>query len=159
MCAGRAVLVIFRNKMLTQRDSATVISILRVTFNAHIDVTDPTWNFVMVAVLSTVEVSVGVCCACMPVIYPLLRVFVGHEIRPSTQSSTALEADDRREPLQPRHKFAQLDEGPNENYLWGSTLQGSSSNSKGHSGEGLDDIPMGRIMVTQNLEVEHAQGA
>lgn len=139
---------------------ATLISILRVTFNAHIDVTDPTWNFVKVAVLSTVEVSVGICCACMPVIYPLFRVFVGRKIRPSTDNSAAVEARNHKEHLRPRHKFAQLDEGPNVNSLWDSKLgSSSSSNRKGHSGEGLNDIPMGRIMVTRNLDLEHTGGA
>ena len=113
-----------------------IISILRVTFNAHIDVTDPTWNFVKVAVLSTIEVSVGVCCACMPVIYPLLRILGGRKIEPSTQDSAALHADYSREPLQPRHKFSQLENGSNVNDLWVGKLERSSSKGNGHYRKG-----------------------
>ncbi len=146
------------NKMLTRRNSATIISILRVTFNAHIDVTDPTWNFVKVA-LSTVEVSVGVCCACMPVIYLFLRVLVGRKIRPSTPDSTALKTGHSRESLRPRHKFSQLDEGLNMSHLYDGKLESSSSNVNGHRRADNDDIPMGRIKVTCNLDVEHTGGA
>ncbi|KAL8785196.1 MAG: hypothetical protein Q9195_008729 [Heterodermia aff. obscurata] len=124
----------------------TIISIVRVNFNAHIDVTDPTWNFVKVAILSTVEVSVGVCCACMPVIYPLLRILVGNKNKPSKESSSAAEAGYRKDTSRPRHHFSQLDERWNSN---------SNSNSNSNPRGGYEDIPMGRIKVTQNLCVEH----
>lgn len=136
-----------------------MVSILRVTFNAHINVTDPTWNFIKVAILSTIEVSVGVCCACMPVIYPLFRVLVGRKITPSTEGSAALEAGKNREPPRSRHKFSQLDEGSSMSHLWDGKLGSSSSESNGYNQEGHNGIPMGRIMVTRNLDVEHTEAA
>ena len=144
--------------MLIQRTRTTIVSILRLTFNAHIDETDPTWNFIQVAILSTIEVSVGVCCACMPVIYPLLRVLVGRKITPSSQASAGLEAGHRKEPLRPRHKFSQLNEGSYATHPWESKLESSSSDSNGHC-EANDHIPMGRIIVTRNLHMEETGGA
>lgn len=137
----------------------TIISIIRVTFNAHIDVTDPTWGFIKVAILSTIEVSVGVCCACMPVIYPLLRVIAGRKVAPSTESSAALKAGYRREPLRPQHKFSQLEEGSVKNYTSNDKLGNNRSNDNGQERGGYDDVTLGQIIVTSNINVEHSRVA
>ena len=108
----------------------------------------------MLAVLSTVEVNVGVCCACMPVIYPLLRVLVRHRNKSSTQGFSALEAGYRKESLPPRQQFSQIDEGSNASHVWNSKPQSGNANSSSGSGGGYDDIPLGRIKVTQNVQVE-----
>ena len=146
------------SKILILRDSTTIISILRVTFNAHVDITDPTWNLVLLAVLSTVEVNFGICCACMPVVYPLLRILVRHKNNSSTDPSTPIsEAGYQRKPSRSRHQFSHLDEGSSTNHLWNSKLQSGNTNSDSGCGGGYDDIPMGRIKVTQYLRVERTE--
>ena len=136
-----------------------MVSILRVIFNAHIDVTDPTWNFIKVAILSTIEVNVGVCCACMPVIYPLFRVLVGRKINPSTEGTASIEARKSKEPSRRRRDFSQLDEGSSISHLWDSKLENNSSRSDGLNKELSDQIPMGRIVVTRDLDVERTGNA
>ena len=137
-------------------DSATIVSILRVTFNVHIDVTDPTWGFVKTAILSTIEVSVGVCCACMPIIYTLFRIFMGRKIRPRNHSPTILEPGNHEGPLRPRHhKFAQLDKGSHAKPFWKHKPERSSADSDAPCGGSDDDIAMGDIIVTSKLDVEH----
>ncbi|KAI1178435.1 hypothetical protein F4777DRAFT_537653 [Nemania sp. FL0916] len=128
---------------------ATIISLLRVIFNAKIDPTDPTWNFVTVAILSTVEVNVGVCCACMPVIYPLFRVFVGKKIVSTTSSNSnnagyVYSGHSSRK----RQRLASSDVDPSDtDQLW-STSAGTGSVAR----EG-PEIPMNRIMVTRDLSI------
>ena len=128
---------------------------MRVTFNAHIDAPiDPTWNLVILAVLSTIEVSVGICCACMPVIYPLLRILVRNKNKPSRNSSSTLGAGYHKELLRPRHHFSQIEEGPATSHIWNSNLQSGNINSISDSGGCFDDIPLGSIKVTKSLDVE-----
>ena len=52
--------------------SATIISILRVNASSHIDVLDVTWGYVPIAEYTTVEANVGILCACLPVLAPLV---------------------------------------------------------------------------------------
>ena len=57
------------------------------------------------------EANVGICCACMPVIYPLFRVFVGQGLMSKKQGSATLEAGKIEEPSQRlKHRFSHLDE-------------------------------------------------
>ena len=143
--------------MLTPWDSTTIISIVRVTLNAHIDVSDPTWNFVKVAVLSTVEVSVGVTCACMPVIYPLLRICVGRKVKSTTQGSSTMKPGYGMKISRPRQKFSQLEEGGDTKQMWKNKVGNSGSDSSGQDREVYDEIPMGSIHVTRDIEVEHTE--
>ncbi|KAI2462840.1 hypothetical protein F4781DRAFT_418771 [Annulohypoxylon bovei var. microspora] len=127
----------------------TVISLLRCIYNSHIDPKDATWNFITVAILSTVEVSVGVCCACMPVIYPLFRLLSGRRIASKTRTSS----NDPRYPYdrhssRMRQRLASSDQEPSDtDQLWS-----TSASVNGFPKEGRE-IPMNRIMVTLDLSV------
>ncbi|OAA33160.1 integral membrane protein [Moelleriella libera RCEF 2490] len=57
--------------------TTTIISIGRCYYGTTATIEDPTWNWITVAVLTTVEANVAICCACMPVVYPLFRVLIG----------------------------------------------------------------------------------
>lgn len=94
----------------------------------------------------------------MPVIYPLLRVFVGRRINPSKQSSTPVEAGYRKEPLRPRHKFSQLNEESYVSYFQGDKPGDRNSKNNSFSSEDNPDIPMGRILVTRKLSGERTAG-
>jgi hypothetical protein len=128
----------------------TVISIVRCVFNANIDVMDSTWSFVNVAILSTVEVSVGVCCACMPVVYPLFRVFVGRRIQGTTNNSssdgrlTYGEISSRK-----RRRLSSRDKEEDTDQLW--SISGKASD-EGIAQERAE-IPMNRIVVRRDLDV------
>ncbi|KAI1182780.1 hypothetical protein F5B17DRAFT_419053 [Nemania serpens] len=127
----------------------TVISLLRVIFNASISPADATWNFVTVAILSTVEVNVGVCCACMPVIYPLFRCFVGRRIisKAHTSSNDASYAYGRHSSHM-RHRLGSTDQELSDtDQLW------SASGGVGDLSKKTPEIPMNRIMVTRDLTV------
>lgn len=64
-------------------NSASIISILRVRANAKIDFSDPTWNSVPIIIWSTVEEDVAVLCACLPSMWPLIRLLFGCRLRES----------------------------------------------------------------------------
>ncbi|KAI1130876.1 hypothetical protein F5Y10DRAFT_288590 [Nemania abortiva] len=127
----------------------TVISLLRVIFNARISTMDATWNFVTVAILSTVEVNVGVCCACMPVTYPLFRFFSGRQIIPKSHGSS----NDSGRPYgrnssRKRQRLGSVDQNTSDtDQLWS-----TRASSAGLPKEG-PEIPMDRIMVTRDVEV------
>ncbi|KAI0433454.1 hypothetical protein F5Y09DRAFT_298967 [Xylaria sp. FL1042] len=127
----------------------TVISLLRVIFNAKINTMDATWNFVTVAILSTVEVNVGVCCACMPVIYPLFRFLIGRRIVSKSRTSS----NDHgyaygRHSSRMRQRLAGSDQELSDtDHLW--SARGGTNDSLKEGGE----IPMNRIMVTRDLSV------
>ncbi|KAI1377812.1 hypothetical protein F4677DRAFT_413630 [Hypoxylon crocopeplum] len=127
----------------------TVISILRCVYNAKIDPMDATWNFVTVAILSTVEVNVGVCCACMPVMYPLFRFLIGRQIvsKTHTGSNDARYAYARHS-SRTRQKLASSDHEPSDtDQLWSTSGGANDLPGKGQ------EIPMNRIMVTRDLSV------
>ncbi|KAI1361990.1 hypothetical protein F5Y08DRAFT_342090 [Xylaria arbuscula] len=130
----------------------TVISLLRVIFNAKINTDDPTWNFVTVAILSTIEVNVGITCACMPVIYPLFRFFVDKRIMSQTQKSSK----DRsyvygRQSSRARQRLGSTDREPSDSsQLW------SASGGVDNSSKVGNEIPMNRIMVTHDLSVQES---
>ncbi|KAI0509540.1 hypothetical protein F5B22DRAFT_616708 [Xylaria bambusicola] len=128
----------------------TVISLLRVIFNAKINTMDATWNFITVAILSTVEVNVGVTCACMPVIYPLFRVFVDRRIV-SSKSQTGSKDGSYvygRQSSRTRQRLGSSDrEQSDTSQLW------SASGGVHNSSKEGDEIPMNRIMVTRDLSV------
>ncbi|KAI0171951.1 hypothetical protein GGR52DRAFT_448378 [Hypoxylon sp. FL1284] len=145
---------------------ATVISIIRCYTNASVDPADATWNFVIVAILSTVEVNVGVCCACMPVIHPLFRLVVGRRVGSTNRSGS----DDARyvrdkHSTRIRRKLAggsggDTGLGPSDtDQLWSVT----SCNAGGEPGDDRGGtppadpqqpgIPMNRILVTRDLDV------
>ncbi|KAI1155361.1 hypothetical protein F4825DRAFT_408305 [Nemania diffusa] len=128
----------------------TVISLLRVIFNARINTADPTWNFVTVAILSTVEVSVGVCCACMPVTYPLFRLFTGGRIAPKTHtSSNGSRGVYGRHLSHMRQRLASSDQQASDtDQLW--STSGGVSDLLREGGE----IPMNRIMVTRDVSIQ-----
>ncbi|KAI8635442.1 hypothetical protein F5Y19DRAFT_407786 [Xylariaceae sp. FL1651] len=127
----------------------TVVSLLRVVFNAKINPIDATWNFVTVAILSTIEVSVGVCCACMPVIYPLFRLFIGRQIVTSTHTSS----NDPgyaygKHSSRVRQRLASSDQEPSDTeQLW--STSGSANGLPSEGGE----IPLDRIIVTRHFSV------
>lgn len=96
-----------------------MISILRVTANANINVTDPTWSFTPIAEFSTIEGSVGVLCACLPTLAPLFRVCAGK--RPvSTKKNTYNGPDSGLSnqssgPPRRHQQFSQLEDGDDDN--------------------------------------------
>jgi len=126
----------------------TIISIFRLSTNAHIDVTDPTFNFVLVAIFSTVEVNVGVVCACMPVIYPLFRVLVGRKIVPSTKPSAYGGSTGFSNPSRAQ-QFSKLGDESDTDHLWKTNPNSSHASTANPNSM---DVPMGRIMVTRNLD-------
>ncbi|KAJ3578711.1 hypothetical protein NPX13_g1852 [Xylaria arbuscula] len=138
--------------LMTGANSTTVISLLRVIFNAKINTDDPTWNFVTVAILSTIEVNVGITCACMPVIYPLFRFFVDKRIISQTQKSSK----DRsyvygRQSSRARQRLGSTDrELSDSSQLW------SASGGVDNSLKVGNEIPMNRIMVTHDLSVQES---
>ncbi|XXH01793.1 hypothetical protein Hte_008154 [Hypoxylon texense] len=129
---------------------ATVISILRCISNANIDTMDATWNFVTVAILSTVEVNVGVCCACMPVVYPLFRFLIGRRIVSKTHTSSndpgyAYGGNSSRK--RPRLAISDQEPSDDTDQLWSTSGGAESLPREGH------EIPMNRILVTRDLSV------
>jgi len=77
--------------MLTTRPlhrSTIVCSIIRVKVNSDLDLKDPTWGYTGSMIWSTIEGNVGVICACLPVLAPLLRVFKGRFSFTSSSSET-----------------------------------------------------------------------
>lgn len=107
------------------------------------------------AIFSTVEVNVGVCCACMPIIYPLFRVLVGRRVDSSAHASS----NDPRQiygehSSRMRQRLSSCDKVESDtDQLW-STSGGSDGFRKERS-----DIPLNRIMVTHDLEVDRQPGA
>ena len=57
--------------------STIVCSIIRVKVNSDINLTDTTWSYVDSMIWSTIEPDVGVICACLPVLAPVIRSFTG----------------------------------------------------------------------------------
>ena len=53
--------------------STSVVSIIRVHANSSLETEDPTWNYVMIMIWSTLEGNIGIVCACCPVMAPLIR--------------------------------------------------------------------------------------
>ncbi|KAJ2973277.1 hypothetical protein NUW58_g8977 [Xylaria curta] len=127
----------------------TIISLLRVIFNANINPMDATWNFVTVAILSTVEVSVGVCCACMPVTYPLFRLFIGRRIVSKTQTSSNDPSHVYgRHSSRTRQRLGSSDQEPSDtDQLWSASVGVNGLSKDG------GEIPMNRIMVTRDLSI------
>ena len=64
-------------------NSASIISILRVRANAKINFSDSTWNSVPIIIWSTVEEDVAVLCACLPSMWPLIRLLFGRRSKES----------------------------------------------------------------------------
>lgn len=50
---------------------------LRTNANARIDMEDSTWNYVDIAIFSTVEGNIGTICACLPVLAPFFWTMFG----------------------------------------------------------------------------------
>ena len=67
--------------------STIVCSIIRVTVNSRINLDDVTWSYVASTIWSTIEGDVGVICACLPVLAPVLHIFTDRF--GSTPSSSA----------------------------------------------------------------------
>ncbi|KAL8700338.1 MAG: hypothetical protein Q9201_005508 [Fulgogasparrea decipioides] len=65
---------------------ASIVSIVRVTANSSFQNVDPTYNYVSVMIWSTVEADVGVICACLPVLAPLVRFCFGRHHRSQDRS-------------------------------------------------------------------------
>ncbi|KAI1292424.1 hypothetical protein F5Y03DRAFT_21751 [Xylaria venustula] len=127
----------------------TVISLLRVIFNANIHTMDATWNFITVAILSTVKVNVGICCACMPVIYPLFRFLIGGRVGSKTHMSSG-DPDSAygRHSNRMRQRLESSDQEPSDtDKLWSASGGVSTLQNEGH------EIPMNQIMVTRDLSV------
>ncbi|KAL8721783.1 MAG: hypothetical protein Q9181_007634 [Wetmoreana brouardii] len=66
---------------------ASIVSIVRVTANASFQNVDPTYNYVAVMIWSTVEANVGVICACLPILAPLVRLCFGRHDRSQDRSA------------------------------------------------------------------------
>jgi len=64
------------SRVLTQ-SSVTIVSIIRLRSLIHFAAsTNPTWDYLSVSMWSTIEINVGIVCACMPSLRILLvRVF------------------------------------------------------------------------------------
>lgn len=56
--------------------SETAFSIIRLIELTSLDVSDVTWNYLPPIVWSTVEICVGMVCACLPVMAPLLPILL-----------------------------------------------------------------------------------
>ena len=56
--------------------SETAFSIIRLAELTHLDVSDVTWNYQPPIIWSSVEICVGIICACLPVTAPLVAVFM-----------------------------------------------------------------------------------
>ena len=61
--------------LLTLR-SETAFSIIRLVELTSLEVSDVTWNYVPPIIWSTIEICVGIFCACLPVMAPLVPVFL-----------------------------------------------------------------------------------
>ncbi|KAI0381140.1 hypothetical protein F5Y04DRAFT_289052 [Hypomontagnella monticulosa] len=128
---------------------ATVVSVLRCIYNADVDQMDPTWGYVPTSILSTVEVGVGICCACLPVMYPLFRFMIGRRI------TSEAHTDSNGPPFsygghssRIRQRLPGCDQGLSDtDQLW-STSTGGNKLSKEQRG-----IPLNRIMVTRDISV------
>jgi hypothetical protein len=98
-----------------------------------------------VAILSTVEVNVGVCCACMPVMYPLFRTLVGRRAISKAYASGE----------NPRYAYGKdtsrvrqrLGSSDRADQLWS-----TSGDANGLPRE-RSEIPTNGIMVTHDLSV------
>ncbi|GAW17543.1 hypothetical protein ANO14919_070010 [Xylariales sp. No.14919] len=126
----------------------TAISLTRVIFNATIGLMDVTWDYVTVAILSTVEVNVGVCCACMPVMYPLFRFLIGDRISKTPTSSSNPSSGYGRQSSRKRQRLGSSDRGQSDtDQLWSTSVGGNGAPAEGR------EIPMDRIMVTHDVSV------
>lgn len=92
-----------RNLRTNLFNSASIISILRVRANAKINFSDPTWNSVPIIIWSTVEEDVGVICACLPAMAPLIRLLFGHRFGSSQTSAAHSYPRTRNQDSRPLH--------------------------------------------------------
>ena len=125
---------------------------MRCIMNAHVDMTDPTWSLITVAICSMVEVNVGICCACLPIVYPFFRLLVGK--RMMSTAAASLNHNASSDPG--THTISS-----NNNSRLQRKLDGYDSDTEylwsGHASPALNgtttDVPMDGIMVTHNVSI------
>jgi hypothetical protein len=133
--------------------------------NSSIDVTDVTWGFVPTAIYSSVEAAVGIICACLPVMAPVVRVCFGRRANTSAAPSSSQQRSDTkisasksgRPSAREQNSFAPLEE--DEDYLVyrSAASEGSAGQSgalPGVPGSRGGDIRLGQIAVRRDIRVE-----
>ena len=94
-------------------DHSTIsCSIVRITVNSRLDRDDVTWSYVACTIWSTIEGNVGVICACLPVLAPVLHAFAALFGSPPSDSAAARSkrAYRRSSTLEDLANFARLEE-------------------------------------------------
>ncbi|KAL9600847.1 MAG: hypothetical protein Q9219_002889 [cf. Caloplaca sp. 3 TL-2023] len=140
---------------------ASIISIVRVHTNTTIKNTDPTWDWVMVMIWSTVEGNVGVICACAPVLAPLVRRCVGRSAATTPRSSKDPPSAKDLWRARPTHRdlsFNRLDEEDTANLMYpggGNSVHCQTSSDT--AGKGGSVMELGSIYVTSNVNVERTE--
>ncbi|KAL8849902.1 MAG: hypothetical protein Q9221_005168 [Calogaya cf. arnoldii] len=135
---------------------ASIISIVRVHTNASLQVEDPTWNYVMVMIWSTVEGNVGVVCACCPVLAPLVRRCCGRSARTTPKASKENSSSAGFRPPRPsgRNKsFSRLEEEDTAGLVYpGNSVRIKKSSLS--EGDATQSLELNTIHVSSNVNVE-----
>ncbi|KAL8671048.1 MAG: hypothetical protein Q9168_004441 [Polycauliona sp. 1 TL-2023] len=135
---------------------ASIISIVRVHTNASLEIEDPTWNYVMVMIWSTVEGNVGVVCACCPVLAPLVRRCFGRSAKSTPKASKEHSSSGGLWPPRPsgrNQRFSRLDEEDSANVVYpGNTVHiKKSSISEDGANPALE---LNTIYVSSDVNIE-----
>ncbi|CAO1606195.1 hypothetical protein XANCAGTX0491_009696 [Xanthoria calcicola] len=135
---------------------ASIISIVRVHTNASLQIQDPTWNYMMVMIWSTVEGNVGVVCACCPVLAPVVRRCFGRSARSTPKASkehSSLAGFWPPRPSGRKPNFSQLEGEDTSNLVYpgNSVYIAKSSISEAEANPALK---LNTIYVSSNVNVE-----
>ena len=139
--------------------STTIISILRAIASADLDVVDATWGYVPTAKYSTIETNVGMVCACLPVLAPLVslcskRHFAKRNSDFQRTHSSNTSHTKRSRPSAREQSFSRLqDDDAGLVYL--TTLSTARGNGTLESTREEDSaVALGQMTVRQDIHVE-----
>ena len=136
--------------------STTIISILRLAASISIDVADVTWGYVHTAVYTTIEANIGIVCASLPVMAPLVRILSGRpatsNTNPAGQTNESNINSKQSKPSRPSQAFLRLIDDTDR--LWplsNHTVQVDGAEDGAREAHGLR---LDRILVTRDIDIE-----
>lgn len=136
--------ILFFGGELTASNSVTIVSILRLQSLVHFaNSKNPTWDQWGVMAWSTVEINVGIICACMPAIRVILVRFFPR-VFGSTQAAS-------------NQQYAKYGSRNPQTPKYGLGSKGAGKESKGGSQIGTEN-KIGDIMYTKTFEIDHGEG-